>query len=169
MHVHSTLNHAGVEGAAQHRATVTGVVRGRPRTSTQGTQTDDEDNGGGLQLPASHAGVDAGTQSAGASAGASGRGARPRASSISRESQTPVWDGFQDSPALQWERQQLMAPLQRVGNNGKGWFANTMWFLGQFCSGEVLVSYFTTLYAIVDRFKCVYGIWLVRGPLCRNR
>lgn len=35
------------------------------------------------------------------------------------------------------------------------------WFLGQFCSAEFLVPYFAMLYWTLDKFKCVYGIWLL--------
>jgi membrane-associated phospholipid phosphatase len=33
--------------------------------------------------------------------------------------------------------------------------------LGKFCSGEVLPIYFAIMYWVLDRYKCMYGIWLV--------
>ena len=86
-------------------------------------------------------------------------------------SKPPVWRGFQDSPALQWERRVIMQRLQRVGNNGKGVFANIMWALGQLCSGEVLVAYFVSLYTLWDKHKYV-ARWCCHGtspPKCAPR
>jgi hypothetical protein len=51
-----------------------------------------------------------------------------------------------------------MVPLQRRGNKA---FGAAMWSLGQFCSGEVLLIYFAGLYWSMDKFKCLYGIWLI--------
>jgi len=59
---------------------------------------------------------------------------------------------------LQWERENIMYALQRIKSP---LFAKTMWFLGQFCSADFLVPYFAVLYWTLDKYKCIYGIWLV--------
>lgn len=59
---------------------------------------------------------------------------------------------------LKWEREQIMYRLQKYNNPV---FAKVMWFLGQFCSADFMVPYFATLYWVLDKFKCIYGIWLI--------
>ena len=60
-----------------------------------------------------------------------------------------------DSPSLKWERRRIMTPLQRLDHTGTGLFSKLMWSLGQFCSGEVLVTYFVSLYLVADRYRYV--------------
>lgn len=59
---------------------------------------------------------------------------------------------------LRWEREQIMYRLQKIKQPH---FAKLMWFLGQFCSADFMVPYFATLYWVLDKFKCIYGIWLI--------
>lgn len=59
---------------------------------------------------------------------------------------------------LKWEREQIIYRLQKFRNPI---FAKSMWFLGQFCSADFMVPYFATLFWVLDKFKCIYGIWLI--------
>jgi len=59
---------------------------------------------------------------------------------------------------LKWEREQLMIPLQRWWSSAA--VSQLMHTLSLFAD-ELMVPYFAVLYWCLDKFKCVYGIWLV--------
>ena len=60
---------------------------------------------------------------------------------------------------LEYEREKLMVPLQKALDKIPG-MADAMHVLGMFAD-EFLVPYFALCYWILDKYKCVYGIWLV--------
>lgn len=67
---------------------------------------------------------------------------------------------FQESKfGLEWERS-VMKRMQTIEDRW-GIIELSSWVLGKFCSGEVLPMYFAMMYWVLDRYKCVYGIWLV--------
>lgn len=55
-------------------------------------------------------------------------------------------------------REKIMYPLQRLSTPA---LDAVMWFLGQFCSADVMIPYFTALYWCLDKHKCVEGVWLI--------
>jgi membrane-associated phospholipid phosphatase len=59
---------------------------------------------------------------------------------------------------LAWERRNIMVPVQRYFNSKS--FETAMTVLGMFAD-ELIVPYFAALYWCLDKYKCVYGIWLV--------
>lgn len=65
----------------------------------------------------------------------------------------------------EWERSRIMVPLQKAlsGPNAKA----VMKGLGMFAD-ELIVPYFAILYWTLDKYKCVYGIWLVPISECVN-
>jgi len=65
----------------------------------------------------------------------------------------------EDRFGLKWEREQIMIPLQKCLDKIRG-IPEAMHLLGMFAD-EFLVPYFALLYWLLDKYKCVYGIWLV--------